>query len=382
MERKQPAYSEAPAASIDCDHLASTRFIEADARKYPFRDPLGRINLHLVNISLAEAEMDGAARETCERLRAWQRHAVRALNARPKQEKLTLDQLSHQDSSDDEDDPKPKTTKSEPPQTVTMRRRLFRAPQKEDEPIFIDTDTDSDSLDADRLYRCRLADEGADKKSAQRKSMHASRGGRGAADDELSEEVSSSSGTTDDDVYEVEAVLEEDEYGGKGFLIRWAGFGSEHDSWEPEWNVAPHLVAEFRKERGLARRHTGDDYMLGRTKMLWCATCATHLASDGFSAQQRRNDPPKRSCLVHHYRTEAPHYAVSSVTGTRVSTHVMTTPARSPASLKRSRPAIERSPASVPPPPAKAHRPVARALSHRAAALEMRTSRLFGFGSL
>ena len=52
---------------------------------------------------------------------------------------------------------------------------------------------------------------------------------------------------------------------------------------------APHLVAEFRKERGLARRHTGDDYMLGRTKMLWCATCATHLASDGFSAQQRRN---------------------------------------------------------------------------------------------
>ena len=116
-------------------------------------------------------------------------------------------------------------------------------------------------------------------------------------------------------MYEVEAILREDESGdGRGFLIRWAGWGPGHDSWEPEENVAPMLVATFRYERDLARLNQRDDYTVGATRMLWCSACATHLPFDSFSANQRRREPHCRSCLNHHYKSEpSPH--VSSATG-------------------------------------------------------------------
>ena len=106
-ERKTPTYSDSPAAGINISRLSSTRFIEATERKYPFRDSIGRVNIHLVNSSLACAEVDGAPPATCERLRAWQRHAVRAINNRPKDEQVTLDDLIEPD--EDAADEVPKT---------------------------------------------------------------------------------------------------------------------------------------------------------------------------------------------------------------------------------------------------------------------------------
>lgn len=383
-----PAYSAAPLASIDTANLKSTRFIEADERKYPFRDALGRINLHLVNASLAEAEVDKAPPVTRERLQAWQRHAVRAINSRPKDEQATLDDLFGDEENLHVVEPQvPKTVETAP----GMRRRLFRAPKDEDEPSF----DSSPELSADHMYVCRMVNEGATKadRAAYRKATRPRKA--------TSIESSSSDVDEDDETYEVHAVLDEDELGGQGFLIEWAGFGPEHNSWEPEWNVAPHLVAEFRRERSLARRHVGDDYMLGRQKMLWCSSCCLHRAADSFSATMRRQSPDQRTCLTHHYKGEgskAPE-TVSSVTGAKLSSHVQScpptpfaaasaTPPRvaSLAASGQKRPRSEehaRTPASrlPPPPPLKAPRPVARALSQRAAALEMRTNRLFGFGS-
>lgn len=54
----------------------------------------------------------------------------------------------------------------------------------------------------------------------------------------------------DDDEFDVEAILEErprQKSGGQAhFLIRWLGYGPEHDTWEPEDCVSADLVASFR----------------------------------------------------------------------------------------------------------------------------------------
>merc|ERR1719240_51767 len=158
MTTAAPTYSSSN-APIDTARLTATRFIDQDARKYPFRDALGRINLHLVNASLAEAEADNAPPATCDRLRAWQRHAVRAINSRPKDERATLDELFGDEENNIMLDPRH-------PQTVNVnierRRRLFRAPKEEDEPLF-DSEAAPHALSADRLYLCRMKDEGAEK---------------------------------------------------------------------------------------------------------------------------------------------------------------------------------------------------------------------------
>jgi hypothetical protein len=101
-------------------------------------------------------------------------------------------------------------------------------------------------------------------------------------------------------VYEVEKILKEDLATGR-FLIRWEGYGADADTWEPEENVAPQLVTAFREKRRLEGSHAGEDFMLDRSKLLWCATCAEHRPSDCFSANQRRMCPAGRSCLNHHY---------------------------------------------------------------------------------
>lgn len=377
--RKEPEYSASPHNTIDLTPLPSTRFIETETRKYPYRDALGRINLHLVNSSLAEAEMDGAHATTISRLLAWQRHAVRAINSRPVDEKMTLDDLAN--ASDWE---VMAEGMQEPPKTVMQSRRLFSAPKRGDEPLFSD---DEESLGADRAYMCRMAEEGATRHAAK-KQRRANRVVATVA------EGSSSQSTSDgeDDIYEVEAILEEDEAGGKGFLIRWAGYGEEADTWEPEWNVAPHLVAEFRKARGINRRHVGDDYLLGRRRFLWCHQCSSHFPSDSFSAQQRRRVPTERVCLVHHYKTEAPPTPSRSTTGALVGAHPgswtatppRTTLTATPSHAHRKRTLDDAMVLSPPAPPApnKAARPVARALSNRQAAIELQTSRFFGFGSL
>jgi len=396
-ERKEPMYTDAPAPDIS--KLSSTRFVEGEKRRYPYRDALGRVNLNLVNSSLAEAEVDSACTATLSRLQAWQRHAIRALERRPDDEKLTLDALVERRSPT-----KPAkaacmlTTVVQP---VAMRRRLFSAPRAGDEPAVELEDDDGDSADSahsgesedmpaeDRLYLCRLAEEAEMRRSSRKQSkrVHATRGGGAALAPAASASTSADDADdSDDGLYEVEALLDEDEMGGKGFLIRWAGFGEEHDTWEPEWNIAPRLVEAFRGERDLTRRHSGDDFALGRKRLLWCSTCCRHLPSDSFSALQRRSEPCKRACLIHFYKTEGAVAAKSPAAKTPLAlappaahatgtTPGSATPSRPTATLKRQR--------DLPPPapPAKAPRSIARALSHRQAAIEMRTMRGFGFGA-
>jgi hypothetical protein len=40
--------------------------------------------------------------------------------------------------------------------------------------------------------------------------------------------------------------------GATEYLIRWKGFTSDYDSWEPEGNVDASLVTEFKRRRGIA----------------------------------------------------------------------------------------------------------------------------------
>ena len=72
--KKQPTFTDAPPPA-DLSMLKSTRFIVMETRAYPYRDVAGRVNLHLVNVSLEEAEVDGAA-EVVAKLSAWKRHCV------------------------------------------------------------------------------------------------------------------------------------------------------------------------------------------------------------------------------------------------------------------------------------------------------------------
>ena len=428
-----PTYSSAPAICVHIDSLSATRFILPSTRQYPYRDALGRINLNLVNASLAEAEAEGAPAAARDKLAAWQRHASRALKNIPEDEKQTLDEIaaSSEDGEDAQSSSGRETTseeEKEPPKTTHATRRLFRLPNTNDEPHF-DFD-DEAAPEADRLYLGQLT-EGQNfkrsrnasprkKSTPNKRKRHATRNSLplpllparrvalpllrspfpGANDDE--EERSSSENDEDDDdeeeeedsstsdserdVYEVEAILDEDESGSKGFLVRWAGYGPEHDQWEPEWNIAPHLVESFRKERKMVRRHQCDDYTVGRKRLLWCSSCNVHFNSDSFSANQRKREPSKRVCLVHHYKTEAPKLPKSSTTGAPVAaSHAVAASCHStPASSKskRQRAAYEPGSATREPPKLQAKqqqaRPVARTLSHRQAAMEVRVSRLFG----
>jgi len=416
--KKTPTYTDVPACEVNIDALSATRFVDMADRKYPYRDVLGRVNLNLVNASLAEAEVDGASTATIERLAAWQRHAVRALARRPKDEQMTIAQLAESGfglrgspggAGKGIEKESGAMEAGEVPKTVAMRR-LFCAPVPADEPAFDldsedgeedDEDERSSSPSADRLYRCQLAEESAGRRGrreAPRKRARATRG-HPAPDSSASASDDSHQSAADDE-YEVEAILEEDENGGRGFLIRWAGYGPEHDTWEPEWHLAPSLVESYRTQRALVRSHQHDDYMLGRKRMLWCATCAVHFSADSFSAQQRRVPADRRACLVHHYRTEVPMLAVSATTGVPVVAGrggaaappvspprhrggAAATPARPSSGTKRPRADdAGRSPMRAPPaPPVKAARPVARSLNNRQAAMEMRACRLFGFGA-
>ena len=52
--------------------------------------------------------------------------------------------------------------------------------------------------------------------------------------------------------WEVDAILESRtlQSGTAEYLIRWKGYGSSHDSWEPERNLTRELVHNFKESRG------------------------------------------------------------------------------------------------------------------------------------
>lgn len=362
--RRQVEYSSQPLGTINENALSDSRFLVPEARKFPYRDVMGRVNLPLCQRSLREADDLPADDAVRAKLVSWERHARHAIGSRPTDERMTLDELVEEAiereaenealpisrrkprraaaaSPRQASDPAPRETivvlrpddKSAEqeeeggrlvPGTVTMKRRLFRAPRPGDEPS------------PDTFYLRRIAE---------------SRRGRGLASCTPSDE------DEDEDVYEVEAILKEDkDKDGTRFLIRWEGFGPESDTWEPEENVAPALVASFRRALTLRAANIGDDFMHGRKRMLWCGKCEEHRSADCFSANQRRAAPACRACLNHHYRIGAA-LAVSEVAGQL--------------SLKRSR--DERWEMGL-----ASKRSVARSLSARQADLEVSNCRRFG----
>lgn len=324
LRTKRPTYSDQPVCLIDASTLTTSRFLNPVARRLAYRDAAGRVNLQLCQRSLLTADKEIDGEEACSALAAWERHCRRAIAARPDDEKMTLIELvdeadrlererealplsqrktqrssatsrasagaetivvlegsrkrARQDhrasasssSGDDGHEDDESSTGRVASGTVAMQRRLFRAPRPNDEPS------------VDIFYLRSIAE--SRKRNRKR-----------------GKESSSAETDSDaDDVYEVEKILKEDRETGR-FLIRWEGYGADADTWEPEENVAPQLVNAFRDKRRLEGSHAGEDFMLDRSKLLWCATCAEHRPSDCFSANQRRMPPAGRSCLNHHY---------------------------------------------------------------------------------
>jgi hypothetical protein len=323
--RRPVNYSEAPLCTIDENLLVDSRFLNPIKRRLAYREPSGCVNVHLCQRSLAEADEAIDTPSELHTLAKFERHAKRALAARPADEQCTLEELfaeeeaeraalpislrkpkrasapasslampnpetvvvlpppasrrpgayagaAMEDYLEDEDDA-PRVTQ----RTITMQRRLFNAPKPGD--ATSDDESRSSDYSVTDYYLRRLAEE----RSGRRRS--ASPG-------------SSQEDDADDDVFEVSAILREEE--GR-FLIRWEGYGPEDDTWEPEANVSPALVLAFRQARARMAAHAGDDFMQGRTRMLWCHTCGEHRPADSFSQQQRRAAPSCRSCLRHHY---------------------------------------------------------------------------------
>ena len=90
-------YSSEPSTLVDLTALPNTRFLIPSERQLPYRDGCGRVNINLLDASLAEIESEAWASKDVDALRtritAWQRAARKSLAARPDDEKMTLDDL-------------------------------------------------------------------------------------------------------------------------------------------------------------------------------------------------------------------------------------------------------------------------------------------------
>lgn len=403
--RRPAVYSAAPLCTIDENVLPSSRFINTTSRRLAFRDSSGAVNLHMCQRSLDMCDGTLDTEPEIATLASWERHARRHIANRPAEEQVTLEEmlaeelgreqaqreaheweeshaslpislrkpqrtankastpvaaeetivvlppaaLAEEESAEDDDEERAMSAAHRlAPRTVSMQRRLFRAPQPGDKPGG-DDHHDEEEPSADLLYRRRLEERAGQR---ARRSPTPSSG--------------------DDDVYEVGALLREE--AGR-FLVRWEGFGADEDTWEPEENIAPALVHAYRARGRRMASHVGDDYLEGRTRMLWCATCAEHRAADCFSSNQRKVLPRSRACLHHHYRIDGA--AALPKTPPAAERH-----ARQRAQ-KRSR-ADAADPPTPPPPPQRPTRPFAPSttpLSARAADAQVARCRLYGFAS-
>ena len=325
-------YDYSPAATVDLGALTRSRFLLQRQRLLPYRDVLGRVNLNLVQASL-DALRSGRVTagdktpEITARLVSWEKHAQKNLAEGPEDERMTLDEMRAALV--------PPPSAPEPPQSVGAKRpaaastaaakpRRRRLVLGRASPV----ETRAGALNKRRALLDELS--GSATPSAEEAEEEEAEE-EGAADTDDDYEGSGASGdssgssappilglrdfehgvASDDDVYEVQEVLDEDAAAGT-FLIRWAGYGPEDDTWEPEDNVSVDLVAAFRRARDLAARHVGDDYRDGGGRRLWCARCKKHQPGDNFSAQQARAPAATRACLVH--RCAAPRTPTSGRT--------------------------------------------------------------------
>ena len=282
-------------------------------RRLPYRDEEGTVNIHLLQRSINEIA-SGAACDAHMHAKAvaWLKHghstllkSSRAVSGSTKDSKLQRD-----DADDDDDEHltldellraelSSGCTATRPqvlPETVTqLDRRVSRKRLRafSGQALFASAEPDGTEQreSASEQSASERSDETDEEAAQSQQSMSdAETGPLGVLD---------SAAESGDDVYEVKQVLGESQ----GHLrLRWAGFGPEHDSWEPEANVSRALLRGFRAAKRARREHEGRDYggAAGhRPTQLWCTACRAHVHIDSFSAKERRAESGERTCLEH-----------------------------------------------------------------------------------
>jgi len=326
-------YSEAPAESIKISKLSSSRFMLQQARLLPFRDDMGRVNTNLVRKSIEQIRSGAvsAPPEVLIRLEAWQRHAEAHMRRAAWEQRHAQQQRRevapkkrpwHTTPITGAPQPHPRQAAlASPvsPSSAAIARRLWQASEQvsaapgtarkrprrscrrevDEQDLLSDDDDKEGNSDEDyEVYQDESDEEASDPKGLLDTDCESVDGleveGGRSSDAETSSSLSDEG--TGGGVWEVEKILREDP--ARGFLIRWAGFGEEDDSWEPEANVSRELVRRFRTAASDASANRGQDYGSGRARRLWCATCNKHAHVDNFSSVQRRAIPAARACLT------------------------------------------------------------------------------------
>ena len=318
-------YSDKPLATINLAALTPSRFLLQRERALPYRDEDGRVNIHLVRRSIADVESGRvlASPAIKDRLAAWRRHAHRSLvAASPAVPSLSRGlQLE--------------LTRAEPEEAaVASGKRALVVADKSPRAkrrctrlvALVDENSAHDNTSGGEGSESASGGEGAARMvkmigqatpprlpaTPPRGRMHhahllaaeqlaaaekVARGDGQARSEEGSDGGSDGSGEGGSDgVYEVAEILRE---GDKGFLIRWAGYGPEDDTWEPEAHVSDALVASFRRAQASALARPREDVGEGRGRRLWCSACGVHAPADNFSALMKRSSPASRECLKH-----------------------------------------------------------------------------------